>query len=378
MKFLIAGDLVPTKNNIDMFKEKKIDDLLGEDLKRIWKAADFKVFNLEVPLADIKSPILKLGPNLISETSTINGIKELNPSLVTLANNHILDQGEVGFVSTLRELEKAKIPYIGVGKNIKSIKKYSIIEKNNIKFGVYACTETEFSIATENKSGANPFDILETFKDINDLKKQCDYVIVLYHGGKEHYRYPSPYLRKISRKMCENGADIIVMQHSHTIGCYENYNESTIVYGQGNFIFDMLDNEYWNTSLIIELSIDKKNKLNIDYIPIRKNNNGIILANDTEKEKIMGKFELRSKEIQKEKFVENKYNEFSLKELNNYLYAFSGFNKWVSRIDRYLLKNKLLNKKMTKNKLLTLQNFIECEAHRELLLNGLKEKIKSE
>ena len=44
-----------------------------------------------------------------------------------------------------------------------------------------------------------------------ELKKQCDYVIVLYHGGKEHYRYPSPYLQKVCRKIVDKGADIVVL-----------------------------------------------------------------------------------------------------------------------------------------------------------------------
>lgn len=38
--------------------------------------------------------------NLIAPTCTINGIKAFNPSLVTLANNHILDQDEQGLKST--------------------------------------------------------------------------------------------------------------------------------------------------------------------------------------------------------------------------------------------------------------------------------------
>ena len=47
--------------------------------------------------------------------------------------------------------------------------------------------------------GANPFDPLETPDHIAELKSRCDYVIVLYHGGKEYYRCPSPNLRKVFR-----------------------------------------------------------------------------------------------------------------------------------------------------------------------------------
>lgn len=45
-------------------------------------------------------PIAKCGHNLIAPTSSVNGIKALNPSLLTLANNHILDQEEQGLKLT--------------------------------------------------------------------------------------------------------------------------------------------------------------------------------------------------------------------------------------------------------------------------------------
>ena len=37
--------------------------------------------------------------------------------------------------------------------------------------------------------------------------------------------------------MAENGADVVICQHSHCIGCYEEYQGCYILYGQGNFHF---------------------------------------------------------------------------------------------------------------------------------------------
>src|SRR5699024_1436352 len=110
--------------------------------------------------------------------------------------------------------------------------------------------------------GANPFDPLESFDHIQELKSKCDYVIVLYHGGKERYRYPSPYLQKVCRKFAQKGADLIVCQHSHCIGAYEEFEGSTIIYGQGNFIFNTLNNEFWNTSLLIKVEITNEIYIN--------------------------------------------------------------------------------------------------------------------
>lgn len=96
-------------------------------------------------------------------------------------------------------------------------------------------------------------------------------MIVLYHGGKEQYRYPSPNLQKTCRKLVEKGADLVVCQHSHCIGCREEYLQGTIVYGQGNFLFDDEENEYWQTSLLIMISDD----FEVKYIPLKKNKNTV-------------------------------------------------------------------------------------------------------
>ncbi len=375
MQILIAGDLVPTKSNKDFFNHADTKALLGEELLSIWNSADIRIFNLEVPLTDTEDPIDKCGPNLIAPTSTIKGIKALNPSLITLANNHILDHGKQGLKSTTDVLNKNHIPYVGAGENLLEASKPYIIEKDGFKIGIYACAEREFSIAGANTPGANPFDPLETFDHIMDLKTKCDYLIVLYHGGKEHYRYPSPYLQKVCRKICEKGADLVVCQHSHCVGCFEQYKESTIVYGQGNFIFDSSKSEYWDTSILVKVEISD-NGSEIDYIPITRKGSVVRLATGQAAEEILEGFQRRSKEILQEDFIEKQYQEFAQANIQSYLGRFSGLGKWISRIDSRLLNGMFTKKIYNKQKLLALQNFIECEAHRELVITGLKAKTK--
>lgn len=374
MEILIAGDLVPTKENFKYFEQGKSTDLLGEELYTIWNQADYRIFNLEVPLSDKERPIVKNGPNLIAPSNSIRGIKDLKPSLITLANNHILDQGVEGLNNTIELLNENKIMHIGAGEDIYHAAKPYIFKNSGLRIGVYTCAENEFTIATDKTAGANPFDSLETLDHIKMLKSKCDYLIVLYHGGKEHYRYPSPYLQKVCRKIVQKGADLVVCQHSHAIGAYEEYEKSTIVYGQGNFIFNKNVNELWNTGLIIKLKID--NKTSLEYIPILRNTKGICLAKGKEAKKILNEFYTRSSEILNENFIENKYKQFAQERLNFYLNSLSGSGKWLSKFDRKILDNFLIKRKYNKKKLLTIKNFIECEAHRELLLEGIAEGIR--
>ena len=373
ISLIIGGDLVPTESNRKLFENNQIEELLGKELKEELEKVDFKIFNLEAPITVNNEELLKCGPNLKINPTTIKGIKGLSPSLLTLANNHIMDFKELGLKDTLEILENNNINYVGIGNSLNDLKKFHILEKEGLKIGVYVCTEREFSIATSTMAGVNPLELIDNLEDIQDLKKECDYIIVLYHGGKEHYRYPSPMLKKICNKMVEYGADLIVCQHSHCIGSYEEYKGGTIIYGQGNFIFDRADNEYWNTSLLVKVEINEE-KIDIEYLPIVKNKNKIRKANLKEEKEIITSFEERSLKIKKYDFIEEEYRKFSEKYIWNYLYSISGFPRILRGIDKKILDKRIL-RWIYKDKVVNILNFIECEAHRELFIEGLKNNL---
>ncbi len=369
-KIIIGADLVPTKSNNELFKAGDARTLVGTELSEKLNNADYTIFNLEVPLTDEHHPIVKCGPNLIASTETITGLKAINPYFFGLANNHILDQGVEGVKSTVKVLENAGIEYSGVGKNLDEASKPFVKEIGGRKVGIYCCAEHEYSIATESEPGANPFDSLESPDHIVELKKNVDYVIVLYHGGKEHYRYPSPYLQKVCRKLVDKGADLVVCQHSHCIGCEEKYASGTIVYGQGNFLFDDSDNEFWQTGLLVEIDEEFK----ISYIPIVKNKNKVRLADEGKKREIMTAFNKRSEEIKRPGFVRKNYAAFAEQMEREYLFRFSGAfgrNILVRALNKFTSYG-FLKKFYPVNSKVAIENAIDCEAHRELAIEAMR------
>ena len=259
----IGADLVPTDINKTLFENGNGEAFVGKELYEILKQSDLNVFNLEVPLTDIETPIVKFGNNLIAPTKTINGYKALEPLFLTLANNHSLDQGVEGLTTTLNLLKQHKIAHAGAGANLKEAKKPFIFEKDDIRIGFYLCTENEFTMATCHTMGANPFDVLESFDEVKVLKAQCDYVIVLYHGGKEFYRYPSPMLQRYCRKFVDSGANLVICQHNHCVGSREDYQGGTIIYGQGNFIFNsdfyVNHQEFVKDAILVTIDVTKDN-----------------------------------------------------------------------------------------------------------------------
>lgn len=387
MNIVIGADFVPTTSNEKLFIKGDAQYLLGNELIKILNDSDYRIFNLEIPLVDKKSPIKKCGPNLIACADSINLYKKINVNLFTIANNHIYDQGLIGLESTLNILQTNHINYVGGGKSLKDAEKAFIFECDGVKVGVYACAEHEFSIATDKKAGANPFDPLESYDYINRIKESCEYLIILYHGGREHYRYPSPNLQRYCRKFIDKGADLVICQHSHCIGAKEDYHKGTIIYGQGNFLFDYDDSECWKNGMLIKVELKKSIdglKSVINYIPVVKNRETVRVATESEKNIIISNFFERSKNVTNIKLLDRKYEELADEMLDNYLENFSGkfckgiLYRGINKLSKHYFGKWCLAHKYRKEELLAIQNYIECEAHRELLINGIKRRILTE
>ena len=377
MKIIIASDLAPTDTNENLFIDSKIRENIDNDFWKIWDNSDFRIINLETVLGNKKNltPLTKTGPNLICSSECINGIKELNPTLVLLSNNHILDYGVSGLDNTINILEKEKINYIGIINNKYTELKPFLLEKDGIKVGIYNVCENEFSVASEKQKGANPFIESKCYYEINKYKKHFDKLIVVFHGGKEFYRYPSPNLERVAHAFIDFGADAVIVQHTHCIGCEEIYANKKILYGQGNFIFNndkyVYDTNLIDTSLLVEISIDKNN-IDFKYYPINRKNELIELSKDNS---IMEEFNKRSKQIKNNNFIEENYMKFADQNINNYLKFFDR-KRFINRvINKFLIKNFYI-KLNKRTDILSILNIIECEAHRELLIKGLKNQLK--
>ena len=325
LKLYIGADFVPTDINRELFETSNVEALVGKELLGLFNQSDLKVFNLEVPLTDASTPIDKFGNNLKSPTKTIYGYKALEPIFLTLANNHCLDHGVEGLTTTLELLKKHDIKNAGAGANVKEAKKPFIFEKEGIRIGFYLCAEHEFTVASCHTMGANPFDVLESFDDVEALKKTCDYVIVLYHGGKEFYRYPSPMLQRYCRKFVDKGADLVICQHSHCIGSREDYGKGTIIYGQGNFIFNsesyIHHKEFVKDSLLISVEATKDSFI-VSEVPIRGTERGTRLATESEAMETLTEYKKRSENIRDAHFVAQAYKDFADTHVKRYLREF--------------------------------------------------------
>lgn len=297
MKTLLLGDVCPTTHTKTLF-EKMDTEALFTDTLELFEGNDVNFVNLECAVTESKTPIQKFGPNLSAPSNMVKILKEIGVNYVGLSNNHFFDFGIEGAKDSIRFLKEAGIAYTGFGENYEDSRKNLIIEKGGEKVCLIAVCEHEFSYALDDRMGSRPFDEYDTLEDIRKAKKENNRVIVLYHGGKEHCRYPSPRLLKTCRAMVRSGADVVLCQHTHCIGCYEEYNRGHILYGQGNFHFvGLSDNvpDSWNSLLATRYdTITNK----IEFVPIVNTDTGITLAKGEEKDHIIQSFERRNRELQ--------------------------------------------------------------------------------
>jgi len=348
MKILIGADLVPTANTASDYVKGDIRKLFGK-VCDIAKDYDRFIVNLECALTESENRIKKFGPNIKGPLESAKTIKALGVTDVALANNHVFDFGIEGLNDTLKSLDEAGIPYFGIGENDTDSRKPYFIEAENQKIAIINVCEHEYTYALPNRAGANPFDPFLTMQDIRAAKEVSDFVIVLYHGGKEYSGYPSPRLRNLCHEMVYCGADTVITQHSHCIGCYEIFEGSQILYGQGNFNFSSGPQkkkpDNWYTALLVELDITDKIEMN--FIPIFDTGVGCDIAAGEKADAILADFNTRNEELANGRWLD----------------GWQKFCRWEG-LPPYRAVALGLSEDLNKEELFA--HFLDCEAHTDV------------
>lgn len=210
--------------------------VFSREIGQFLSANDHNVFNIEGPLFDAPEGI----SGLASPPAALASLVDLGCSVFNLANNHIMDFGELGLRETLSLAVGSRIFCFGAGENLSTAATPVILDKDDVRVGLVAVTHQEGQRATAASSGTfchNDATLL--VQQLRNLKKTCDWVVVNYHGGEEFTHLPMPARRRRLRRYLELGADIVVAHHPHVIQGFERLGDKSIFYSLGNFIFDI-------------------------------------------------------------------------------------------------------------------------------------------
>jgi poly-gamma-glutamate synthesis protein (capsule biosynthesis protein) len=361
---VITGDVCPMGEVEDAFVSGLAAAIFGDLLEEI-RGADLAIVNLECPLVSKRTPIEKAGGAVLAAAvGCARGLAASGFKVANIANNHIGDHGARGIKETISGLSAAGILAVGAGANIDRARQPLILDLGGTTVVVFSMAEREFSAASQSSAGPNPIDMIEFVRTRRAVKYDCRF-IVLVHGGKELFGYPSPETVRRCRFMVEQGADAVVCCHAHSPGPWEYYEGRPIVYGLGNLVFETTKERpaSWYVGYLARLELDGEN-VGVKVIPHCQSAGklGARKLVGAELQHFMVELQSRGSVLNDLASLEREWLKQCRRERDVYLSELFGYGRVMQRFKGGLLKL-LHSKKEILNSLL----LVECETHREVL-----------
>ena len=223
------------------------------------QGADCAIGHLEVPHTSRGMESSDDVPAPAADPAALAALARAGFDAMTLAGNHIADQGLAGIEDTLDGLAAAGIEACGAGRNLEEARRPALLVAGGTTVAIlsYNCVGPEsgwagaarpgcayLSLPTADGSavtptatllepGADAEDILRA--DIRAVRSDADVVIVALHKGIVHTpvvlaRYEVP----LARLAIDCGADVVASHHAHIVKGIEWYRERPIFHGLGN------------------------------------------------------------------------------------------------------------------------------------------------
>ena len=204
------------------------------NIKDVYGEGDFSVIDIETCL-----PGKEVGysgyPMFKSPDSLVDSLAASGIDMILLANNHIYDYGNTGFLRTTQVMKDKGMLYTGARHSEKE-KKYVVQDINGIKVGminyVYETPRSDdkkglngIAIDPEVAPLLNSFDpndresfYQEIEEQIKAMRKDgAEFIIVYPHWGIEYQMTEASWQREIAQKLCDMGVDAIIGGHPHVI-----------------------------------------------------------------------------------------------------------------------------------------------------------------
>lgn len=235
-----VGDIMMGSNYPNVVLPPQNGALLMKEVEHVLKNADVTFGNLEGTLLDSGgTPKSCRDPKVCyafrSPVAYVQNLVRAGFDVMSLANNHAGDFGDIGRKSTIKTLDDAGILHTG-----QLPRRYITFEKEGVRYGLAAFSPNSNCISINNLREAQ-----EIVKELNGI---CDIVIVSFHGGAEGGQYQNvPRKHELfhgedrgdvynfSHQLIDAGADIIFGHGPHVTRAVEVYKNRFIAYSMGNF-----------------------------------------------------------------------------------------------------------------------------------------------
>ena len=373
MNILVAADFAP-QNRIETLISKG-DYHFFDEIRNWTKQANYSIVNLEAPLSEknCRNRIKKTGPSLCAPKRTIESIHYAGFNAVSLANNHFRDYGQKGIDETIKACQDEEIDYVGGGRDLEECERILYKDIDAKSLAIINVCENEWSIATKDHGGSNPLNPIKQYYDIQKAKREVQYVIVIVHGGTEWYNLPTPRMKETYRFFIDAGADAIINHHQHCYSGYEVYKGKPIFYGLGNFCFDKKNTQqpFWYDGYMVMLSFNEI--VNFKLIPYTQCHEEAQIQILEDRNKFDKSIKALNSIIDDDQLLQTKFHEKAMQRESTIKNILEPFN---NRIFASLRSRRWIPSLVNKNKLINLLSHTQCEAHRDLMNEYLKSKLK--
>ncbi|MBI4599716.1 AmmeMemoRadiSam system protein B [Candidatus Uhrbacteria bacterium] len=241
VSFAFAGDIILGRAVGYWYEQDSFRRLFSDFGNRVFWGVDAPVANLEGPISDMPLRSNPKANNVSFNFSPqgISALRYLKLGAVSLANNHTLNQGANGLLTTRTLLRKQSICPIGDPREVKE-QIVCEFQGQNLKLSI---------IGVNVLSHPKQRPIIDAIRELK--KNDASRVIVFPHWGVEYQPKHSPEQEQLAKQWIDAGADAVIGAHPHVIQDIGVYQGKPIVYSLGNFVFDQTFSKETQQGLIV-------------------------------------------------------------------------------------------------------------------------------
>ena len=209
--------------------------------KDLLKDYDIKYYNQETVFDDSR-PVQSY-PRFNTPSAFGRDMIGAGFNLVSLASNHSMDMGGDSGVRSATWWESQEgILATGMASSEEKRNEHKIMDANGITYTMLSYTygTNGMPIPQDKPWVVNVFNEEQAKLDIEAVRDKVDILIVAMHWGQEYMQTATEVQRNQAKFLAENGVDIVLGNHSHSLQPWERINDTIVFYSFGNFISNQM------------------------------------------------------------------------------------------------------------------------------------------
>ena len=267
-----------------------ISGCFSPDLFSVMQEADIFMVNNEFTYTTRGEPTPDKAYALRSRPENVQLLKDMGVDIVSLANNHTYDYGEISLLDTLDTLQNASVLYAGAGRNLEEASAPVYVEHDGMTIAFVAATQIErldnpdTRGATESSAGVfRCWDVEPLLQTVKVASQNSDFVVVYIHWGTESTDVTDWAQTSQAPRIAQAGADLIVGDHPHVLQGIDVVEGAPVVYSVGNLWF----NSKAMDSCLIQVTAGRDGIRKLRYIPARQENATTSMLTGSEKARVI-------------------------------------------------------------------------------------------